>query len=141
MNLERTFRSAAGMVRFRIKFMLLGVAVVFATRAYTTGDVLLSGAANFQDQIIDASALLVGCLLIGRSLLRGETGPVLQVYPSTSLLLRSVTAILACCYLLLVGILANVLAFFTGKRVFALESVLVILACAFLGIMLLSERA
>src|SRR5437868_3182960 len=33
MNLERTFRAAAGTMRWRIKFMVLGLAVLFAVRA------------------------------------------------------------------------------------------------------------
>src|SRR5580693_5936171 len=41
MNLERTFRAAVGIMRWRIKFMLLGVAVLFVVRIYTSTQALL----------------------------------------------------------------------------------------------------
>ena len=39
-NLERTFRAAVGTMRWRIKFMVLGVGVLFAVRIYTTSQAL-----------------------------------------------------------------------------------------------------
>src|SRR6266487_4300401 len=41
MNLERTFRSSVGTMRWRIKFMILGLGVLFAARAYSSSQVLL----------------------------------------------------------------------------------------------------
>jgi hypothetical protein len=35
MNLERTFQSAVGTMQWRIKFMVLGLGVVFGARIYT----------------------------------------------------------------------------------------------------------
>ena len=34
-NLENTFRSTVGMMRWRIKFVILGLAVIFASRIYS----------------------------------------------------------------------------------------------------------
>ena len=40
-NLEKTFRSAVGTMRWRIKFVVLGIAVIFAARIYTLSQDLL----------------------------------------------------------------------------------------------------
>jgi hypothetical protein len=41
MNLERTFRAAVGTMRWRIKFVVLGLVVLFAARVYTSSQALL----------------------------------------------------------------------------------------------------
>ena len=41
MNLERTFRASVGTMRWRIKYMILGLGVLFAVRAYTSSQALL----------------------------------------------------------------------------------------------------
>ena len=40
-NLEKTFRSTVGTMRWRIKFVVLGLAVIFAGRIYTLSQDLL----------------------------------------------------------------------------------------------------
>ena len=60
MNLEKTFRSAVGTMRWRIKFVVLGLGIVFGARIYTLSQGLLfSGAVQpFTD--LDTAALLIG---------------------------------------------------------------------------------
>src|SRR5215831_9807046 len=41
MNLERTFRAAVGTMRWRIKFLVLGLGVIFGARIYTQSQALL----------------------------------------------------------------------------------------------------
>jgi hypothetical protein len=41
MNLEGTFRSAVGTIRWRIKFVVLGVAVIFGARIFTRSQALI----------------------------------------------------------------------------------------------------
>jgi hypothetical protein len=41
MNLERTFRSAVGTMQWRIKFLILGLAVIFGARIYTRSQALV----------------------------------------------------------------------------------------------------
>jgi hypothetical protein len=41
MNLEQTFRSAVGTARWRIKFVILGLAVIFGARLYVLAQELL----------------------------------------------------------------------------------------------------
>src|SRR5450432_970045 len=90
-NLERTFRASVGTMRWRIKFMVLGLGVLFAVRLYTSSQVLLFHALNPSLQTVDSGALLVAGLLILRSLFR--TGHFdMNVYPSHSVLRGSLTA-------------------------------------------------
>jgi hypothetical protein len=41
MNLENTFRSSVGTMRWRIKFLVLGLALLFAVRIYTSSQTIL----------------------------------------------------------------------------------------------------
>src|ERR1051326_7692039 len=94
MNLERTFRASVGTMRWRIKFMILGVGVLFAVRAYTTSQVLLFRTVDPSLQGLDSAALLAGSVLILRSLSRAGHFEV-NLYPSQSLLHSSFTVLLA----------------------------------------------
>src|SRR4029077_1038692 len=70
MNLERTFRASVGTMRWRIKFMILGLFLLFAVRAYTGSQALLFHSIDLSLQTVNACALLVGCALILRALFR-----------------------------------------------------------------------
>src|ERR1017187_5732455 len=97
MNLERTFRASVGTMRWRIKFMILGLVVLFIARAYTITVTLLFHAVDQPFQVVDSGALFVACLLIFRSLFR-EGHFALDIYPSHSVLQNSLTALLAGIY-------------------------------------------
>lgn len=139
-NLEKTFRASVGVMRWRIKFMILGLGVLFAARFCTCAHTLLSHAIDFRLQMINVGALFVGCLLILRSLFRAGHFD-LDVYPSHAVLQSSLTVLLAGVYLLVIGVLAKAVSLFHfGDNI-------VTMAFVFLGaavpltILLLSERA
>ncbi len=140
MNLERTFRAAVGIMRWRIKFTIIGLGVLFAVRAYTSSQALLSHTIDLKLQAVDSGALFVACLLILRSLLR-EGHFDLDVYPSHSVLQNSLTVMLAGIYLLLIGVFAKIVNHFGGDKTFALEAFVVLVALVLLTIFLLSDRA
>ena len=94
MNLERTFRAAVGTMRWRIKFMVLGLGVLFAVRAYTSSQALLFHGGDLPSRSVNSAALLVACSLILRSLFRAGHFDV-TIYPSQSLLHHSFTVLLA----------------------------------------------
>ena len=139
MNLERTFRAAVGTMRWRIKFMVLGLAVLFGVRIYTRSQVLLFAVVTPSLAIIDASALCVACLLIAYSLLRSKPSQV-EIYPSQAVLQRSLTAVLAGAYLFIVGVLDKVVGVLGGDESLPLQAFLVMAALVFLGILLFSDR-
>ena len=102
MNLERTFRAAVGTMRWHIKFMILGLGVLFAVRACTASLVLLSGRTNPALDSVDCGALLLGCLLMLRSLFRDVSE--VAVFPSKALLENSLTALVSGIYFVLIGV-------------------------------------
>jgi putative PEP-CTERM system histidine kinase len=140
MNLERTFRASVGTMRWRIKFMLLGVGVIFVARLYSSSQALLFGAVDPSLAALDSAALLVATVLILRSLLRAGKFS-LDVYPSQSVLQSSLTVLLAGIYLLIVGLSAKVVAYIGGDASFALKAFVVLVALVLLAVVLQSDRA
>ncbi len=138
-NLERTFRSAVGTMRWRIKFLVLGLGVIFGTRIYTRSQSLLFSGYNLGQLDLETAALVIGCGLIAIGYFRSGFGEV-DVYPSSAVLHTSVTVLLAGAYLFVVGVLAKVVARFGGAGSFQIAAFLVLLGAALLAVLLLSDR-
>ncbi len=139
MNLERTYRAAIGTMRWRIKFMVLGLAVLFMAGAYSSSQVLLFRGIKPGLDPVNSIALILACLLITRSLFRAGHFE-LSVYPSHAVLQNSLTVLLAGIYLLVVGLLAKALALLGSDANFALKAFVVLLALVLLALVLLSDR-
>ena len=139
MNLERTYRASVGTIRWRIKFVVLGVGVLFAARAYTCSQVLLFHGGDSSFLVVNAGALLVAGGLMFRGLLRAGHFD-LEVYPSHSVLRNSLTVVLAGIYLFVMGMLAKVVSFLGGDNAFALKTFMVLVGLVLLAILLLSDR-
>lgn len=138
-NLEKTFRASVGVMRWRIKFMILGLGVLFAVRFCTISQIVLSHALNLELQMVDVAALLVGCLLMLRSLARSGHFD-LDVYPSHAVLQGSLTVLLAGVYLLAIGLLAKVVSFFALGETMLIRWFVFLLAAVLLAMLLLSDR-
>jgi len=139
MNLERTFRASVGTMRWRIKFMLLGVGVLFVVRIYTSSQILLFRGADLSLEGLNSGALLVAALLILRSFFRAGHFD-LEVYPSQSVLQSSLTVLLAGVYLLIVGVFAKIVVYLGGDSAFALKTFLLLLSLVALAVLLQSDR-
>jgi putative PEP-CTERM system histidine kinase len=139
-NIERTFRAAVGTMRWRIKFVVLGLAVVFGAHIYTRSQALLFSDYSPSQLSIEATALLIGCALIAVAYIRTGFSEI-DVYPSRAVLQTSVTVLLTGAYLFVVGILAQVVARFGGAASFPIAAFVVLLGVAILAVMLLSDRA
>ena len=140
MNLERTFRASVGTMRWRIKFMIMGLGVLFVARAYTSSQALLFHGGELTQQAVNSGSLLVACLLITRAFFRAGHFEV-SIYPSHSLLHHSFTILLAGAYLLIVGVFAKVVTFLGGDAAFPLKAFFVLVALVLLTMLLLSDRA
>ena len=138
-NLERTFRSAIGTMRWRIKFLVLGLGIIFGTRIYTRSQSLLFSGYSLGELNLETGALIVGCALIGIGYFRSGFGEV-DLYPSRAVLHTSVTVLLAGAYLFVVGVLAQIVARFGGAASFPVSAFLVLLGVALLAVLLLSDR-
>lgn len=139
MNLERTYRAAVGTMLWRIKFMILGLGVIFAVQAYVSSQVLLFHALNLSLETVSATAILLGGALILRSLFRAGHFNT-DVYPSQSALHSSLTVLLAGAYLLIVGVFAKVVVFLGGDASFTLKAFVLLVALVVLAVLLLSDR-
>jgi putative PEP-CTERM system histidine kinase len=140
MNLEQTFRSAVGTMRWRIKYVVLGLAVIFGTSTYIRGQSILFPVLDPALLEIESGALLIGCVCLAIAYVRaGLTG--VDVYPSRAILRSSLAAIIVGSYLFLVGILAQVVRRFGGAEIFQFQAYVVLLGMTGLAILLLSDRA
>jgi putative PEP-CTERM system histidine kinase len=138
-NLEKTFRSTVGTMRWRIKFVLLGISVIFAGRIYTLSQELLFSGYDLTLTDIETGTLFIGCALIGIGYLRNGIAEI-DVYPSRAVLQGTVTVLLAGGYLFVIGLLAQLIALFGGAGNIKTQAFLVLVGIAVLAVLLLSER-
>jgi putative PEP-CTERM system histidine kinase len=139
LNMERTFRASVGTMRWRIKFMLMGVGLLFVVRVYTTSQGMLFRAVDLSVESLSSGTVLLASLLALRSFFR--TGRIdLDVYPSHSLLQGSLTVLLSGIYLTIVGIGAKLIAQLGGGEVFGYEALLILISLVLLAILVQSDR-
>jgi len=139
MNLETTMRSAVGTMRWRIKFVVLGIAVVFGARIYTCSQTLLFSGRSLAMADVETSAVLLGCALIGVAYVRSGFAEV-DVYPSRAVLSSSITVLLIGVYLFIVGVLAKIVARLGDAGSFQMQAVLVLVGVTLLGVIFFSDR-
>ncbi len=138
-NLEKTFRASVGVMRWRIKFMILGLAVLLAARFCISSQILLSHTIDLRFQVVEVGAVFVGCLLILRALFRAGHFE-LDVYPSHAVLQGSLTVLLAGVYLLAIGVLAKIVSLLHFGEAVLIQWFVFLVAAALLAILLLSDR-
>ncbi len=139
MNLEKTLRSSIGTMRWQIKFMMIGLTVIFAPRIYISTQVLIYSAVNISLESLNALALCAGSLLMLRSLRRARLETV-DVYPSLRFLYNSLSLLVVGIYLLVVGLLAKLVTYFGHDEGLPLQAFVVFIALLVLTVVLLSEK-
>lgn len=139
MNLERTFRTSAGAIRWRIKFIILGVGGFFALRIYSSSQTLLFSSTGYSLQLFNtATVLIIGIvMLIGLMRMRLLKA---DLYFSQAFLHNSVVILIIGIYLLSVGFLSKILGHFDISRHLPIEALFVLLALAGLTVALLSDE-
>ena len=138
-NIEKTFRTAVGMTRWRIKYLILGVGLIFGVRVYILSQMLLFS--DYRPELANLTlvALLLGCVLLGIGQLRSSFGEF-DIYPSRAVLQGSATVILAGVYFVIVGVLAQWIALLGGIASFPAQALVLLLGVVGVAVMLLSER-
>jgi putative PEP-CTERM system histidine kinase len=139
MNLERTFRASVGVMRWQLKFMVIGLAALFLTRVYTSSQFLLYSVVDPSLDVFNSLALSVASVL-GYVSLRRTKSFNLDLQPSQTLVYQSLAVLLVGAYLLAVGFLANFAATVGRKLAFPLQAFLLLLGLLGLGMLLLSDR-
>jgi putative PEP-CTERM system histidine kinase len=138
-HLEQTFRAAVGTMRWRIKFVVIGLAVILGTRLYVASQGVLFSAPDLALAGLESSALLIGCALLAVAYARTGLAEV-EVHPSAAVLRSSLTILLAGAYLLIVGVLGRMAEQVGGAHALEFRSFVVLLGLAGLAVLLLSDR-
>jgi putative PEP-CTERM system histidine kinase len=138
-NLEQTFRSAVGTMRWRIKYVVIGLAVIFGVHFYVQSQAILYSAYDVALSGVESSALLIGCLLLALAYARNGLAEI-EVFPSRAVMRSSVTVLIVGAYLFIVGVLAQIVKRFGGAESFQFQAFVVLLGTAGLVVMLLSDR-
>lgn len=81
MNLESTLRASQGTMRWRVKYMIVGVGFLFAVRCYSAIQAVLYSAINVDLTALNAGAMGIGCVFMFLALRRGTISAV-DLYPS-----------------------------------------------------------
>jgi putative PEP-CTERM system histidine kinase len=139
MNLERTFRASVGVMRWQLKFMILGLAALFLTRVYTSSQFLLYSVVDSSLDVFNAVALSVASLFASVSLHRTKNFN-LDLQPSQTLVYQSVAVLLIGAYLVAVGFLARFAAVVGQSFAFPLQALLLFLGLLGLAMLMLSDR-
>lgn len=139
LHLEKTFRSAVGTMRWRIKLLVLGLAIVFGARIYIESQSLVYSEYSPALADVEAGGLLIGCTLIAIGYVRNGFAEI-EAYPSRAVLQSSFTLLLAGGYLFLIGLLAQIVAHLGGAGSFQTQTFLILLGTAGLALLLFSER-
>ncbi len=139
LNFERTFRSAIGVMRWRIKYFVLGAALIFGVKLYSSSQVLLYSGIHGVLLQINSVVILGASLLMAYSFLRTRLADS-EIYPSHQVLRHSFTAVAAGVYLVCLGLLANWVARFGGANGFPLKALLLMGGIIGLTVVVLSDR-
>jgi putative PEP-CTERM system histidine kinase len=139
MNMERTFQAAVGTMRWRIKFMILGLGVLFIFRFYISSQAVLFSSYGLSIKSVQAASIILASGLITVALLRTQAIK-LDLYPSLSVLHRSLTVIFAGLYLLIVGVFGKIAANLSNDASFQIQAFIMLAAVVLCGLLLLSDR-
>jgi putative PEP-CTERM system histidine kinase len=138
-NLEKTFRASVGMSRWRIKYLFLGVGLIFGVKLYTLSQLLLFSGYDPGLARLESIAVGLGCLMVIVGHTRSSFG-AFDLYPSRAVLQGSLTVILAGGYFLLVGVGAQAMRLLGGAQGFPAQAFVLLLGMIGLTVLLLSDR-
>src|SRR5690606_33641164 len=139
-DLERTLRGAVGRVRWQIKFTVIGVGAILASRIYTSSQAVLFSSWSSELAWVNTIALLGSLVLIAIGLRRGRVLKF-EIYPSETVLYRSITVIAVGLYLLAVGLLTELIRYLQVTPSIPLQTVFFFTAIVVLVLVLMSDRA
>lgn len=138
-NLEKTFRAAVGLVRWRVKYLFLGAGLIFGANFYALSQAMIFSGFGPGAAEVESAAVILGAGLMGIGYARKAFRDI-DVYPSRAVLHGSLTVVLAGCYLLVVGLLAQWARPAGEAGNFPLQALVILLGIIGLGILLLSDR-
>lgn len=138
-HLERTYRASVALIRWRIKFLLLGVAVFALVTIYTSSQALVFRGYDAHLETVNAAGTLAAILVLLRGAPRLRTSST-EVYPSFAVLQGSLTVLLVGVYLFIIGVFAKITSYLGGDRAFPLKAFLTLMSLVLLAALLQSDR-
>ncbi len=139
MNLEQTFRASAGVTRWQVKYLTVGLLALFLTRIYTSTQSVVYRSTNPDLDLLNSFALGIAGLMAHVSFLRGRPFSV-SIHPGETPVHRSIVVALIGAYLLAVGLIANAASVVGGIGAFPLVTLGVLLALVAAGMLSLSDH-
>ena len=127
MNLENTFRSSAGLERWRIKYFLFGIGAILVFYVYTLCQRLLYYAIDMNTIYIMSPVLIAANILIIYSIIR--TGVVDgDIYISRRVIYTSISLIAIGLYSIIIALLAKIVKLFHVSSYLKLDVLLIFFA-------------
>ncbi len=140
-QLEQVLRAARDPLRFRLKFVLIGLGALGGYSVYQASRLLLSPVWQSEYVLVGRLALLMCVGLMAYGLAWGRLGEVrAQVYVSPQALYRSITFLSVGLYLLAVGVVAETLRYIGKPLTVGLSLALVFAAVVVLVVVLLARQ-
>lgn len=138
-HMERTFRSAVGITRWRIKYFFLGILLIFGVKLFTLSQALLYSEVSSSLGDVSSISLILASGFMAVAYSRRGFGEF-QIYPSRVVLERSFTVIFSASYLMIIGVLAHITAQNGGSKYFPVTAFVVLIGVTGLAVLLLSDR-
>jgi len=138
-NLEHTFRASAGVARWQLKFLVIGLGVLFLTRIYLSTQIILYRTVNPSNDMINAFAVIIASILAHLSFGRGKPF-ALELPVPVAAPYRSIVVVLIGAYLVAIGVIANAAAMFGWVGTFPIIAFSVLVAMVLAGLALASDR-
>jgi len=138
-NLQHTLRASTGIMRWRVKFLLLGLAIILLMRLYSTGFSVIRQEWSFSLDLAQSLAWLVAGVLIVWSLARLGLSEV-EVYPSRRMIVSATSASLVAAYLLTAAIVGWAVSRSTSNAAAIIPALVLLAGAPVVGLLLLSDR-
>jgi putative PEP-CTERM system histidine kinase len=138
-NFEWTLRSGEHRQRWRIKFLVVGIASIFLFEIFNLSYLLLFPTSDFDYSHITPTVILIGSCLAALSLVRHSLLDV-DVSVSRDVVRNSVIVIVVGAYLLSVGLVGQMIRTFGGDLSLYLQILFVFLSLVFIALILLSTH-
>jgi putative PEP-CTERM system histidine kinase len=139
MHLEKTFRTAIGLSRWRIKYVFFGICAILAVKLYSLSQDIIYTGHTIRHDLLNSVTLLFSCMLMAFGHFRAGFASI-DLYPSTSVLRGSVTLVVAGGYFILVGLMAKVVAKLDNASGFPLQAMLLLIGGVGFVVLLSSDR-
>lgn len=139
LDLEKTLRGSRGVMRWQIKFTVLGLIALFGARIFTSSQNILYRSDNLDLALVNNGALIIAGVLILRSLFRTKFFSA-ELYVSQKILYNSLTLLIIGIYFIAVSLLAKLSTYWFLGRTLPLQAFFLLVALVGLTILIFSDR-